>query len=172
MYKFGFTALALLLCAACATTTPSSTVAPRAALEGAWLMQSVHYVSEDETHTIDPAQTGIFQFNDGRYTIMWTNTREPRKPFVDLANPSAEETSAAFKSIVFNAGRYEIDGDLVIATAELARVPGFEGGRQFYRYKVEDGILELRMFDETYPDDTKPEWSGLWETVFVMQRAD
>lgn len=172
MNNLGVAAAALLFCAACSNQSSPPGASEPSALEGAWLMQSVHYVSDEQTQSIDPAQTGIFQFSDGRYTIMWTNTREPRSPFADLANPTDEEIKAAFRSIVFNAGRYEVEGDQVTTTAELARVPGFEGGQQFYRYKINDGVLELRMVDETYPDGSKPDWSGVWETVFVMRPAE
>ncbi len=172
MKKFIIAAMLMVFSSSCASAGSSPAMTAKSALEGTWLMQSVHYVSEEKTHSIDPAQPGIFQFTDGWYTIMWTNTREPRTPFSDLANPTPEETNQAFKSIVFNAGQYEIDGDQVRTRAEIARVPGFEGGRQFYHYQIDGDTLELRMVDETYPDGTKPEWLGTWETLFVMRRAD
>ena len=164
-----FAIAALGTSGACATSIPSHAPSP---IEGAWLMNAVHYVSEEETHSIDPAQPGTFQFHDGRYTIMWTSTRAPRTPFADLANPTDEETRAAFRSIVFNAGRYELDGDRLTTTAELARVPGFEGGVQYYHVEIAGDQLTLSMFDETYPDGSKPEWSGVWKTEFHMRRAD
>ena len=71
-----------------------------------------------------------------------------------------EETIAGFRSIVFNSGSYQIANGDFITTADIAKVPGFEGGIQHYRFSVSDGQLSLQLYDETYPDGGKPEWLG------------
>ncbi len=140
-------------------------------LEGAWIVQSVHWTWPDGTNSIDEAQPGRFLFVDGHYTLMWTNTVEPRTPFAILSEPTDDEIKAAFRSIVFNAGTYVVEGNRVAARAEIARVPGFEGGQQFYTYEIEGDILNLTMVDETYASGEKPDWSGKLETLFVLKRA-
>lgn len=101
---------------------------------------------------------------------MWTRTQQPRTPFKVLSRPTDDELKAGFQSVVFNGGTYRLDKDLV-TTAQIAKVPGFEGGDQYYRYSVRGDTLELTMYDETYPDGTKPEWAGIWETRLVFHRA-
>ncbi len=118
------------------------------------------------------AQPGIFMVTDTRYSIIWTPTNAPRTPFEILSKPTDAEAIAGFKSVVFNAGTYEIADDKFTIQAEIAKVPGFEGGRQFFEFSIDGDLLSLTMFDETYPDGTKPAWSGLWKTKFVMQRID
>lgn len=57
------------------------------------------------------------------------------------------------------------------ATAMVAKVPGFEGGQQHYNFRFENEQLILTMCDETYPDGSKPDCSGKWQTEFTLSRA-
>ncbi len=140
-------------------------------LLGAWQVVSVAWVSSEQTHTIEQAQPGMFIFNDSHYSLMWSPKRTPRTPFKNLSKPTDEEILAGFKSIVFNAGAYEVNGQEVVATARVAKVPGFEGGQLFYRFEFDGPLLLLTMYDETYPDGTQPDWSGKWQTRFTLERA-
>lgn len=141
-------------------------------LMGAWEVESIHWISSDTTVSIEEAQAGIFMVTESRYSIIWTPTRTPRVPFAVLSSPTDEEAIAGFKSIVFNSGTYTIGDSTFDIEAEIAKVPGFEGGQQNFTYKIDGDQLSLRMRDETYPDGSKPEWSGKWETLFVMKRID
>lgn len=162
------TVLPALLLACQVSDQPTASIHP---VQGAWSMASVHWESADQTVSIDPAQPGLFLFVGGSYSIQWTPTEAPRVPFEVLSAPTDEETLAGFRSIVFNAGSYELSDSLLTATASVAKVPGFEGGQQFYRYAIDGNRLTLTMFDETYPDGSKPEWSGGWETRFELVRV-
>ena len=158
------------------TTIATSTFAAEKAdtqnpLLGSWKLTSVTWKSDERTSTIEQAQPGIFLFTPHSYSIMWTPTREPRAPFKVLSNPSDAEAIAGFKSVVFNGGSYALGEGTVTTTSYIAKVPGFEGGLQFYRYSIEGDELTLTMFDETYPDGTKPDWSGVWETQFVLKKV-
>lgn len=140
-------------------------------LIGAWEVEAVHWRSGDSSRSIDAAQPGLFLFGSTHYSLMWTPTAQPRTPFQVLAEPTDAEILAGFRSIVFNAGRYVADGDRMTTTALVAKVPGFEGGQQLYRYSLDGDQLRLIMFDEIYPDGSKPAWSGKVETTFVLRRA-
>ena len=133
-------------------------------------MTEVHWISADTTYSIPKSQPGLLIVNEQRYSLMWTRTQQPRTPFKVLSRPTDDELKAGFQSVVFNGGTYRLDKDLV-TTAQIAKVPGFEGGDQYYRYSVRGDTLELTMYDETYPDGTKPEWAGIWETRLVFHRA-
>ncbi|MEM1123856.1 MAG: hypothetical protein AAGJ18_25685 [Bacteroidota bacterium] len=102
---------------------------------------------------------------------MWTPTRSPRKRFKILAKPTDEEIKSGFQSVVFNGGTYEWQKGKVVTKASIAKVPGFEGGQQFYDFRIDKNMLELIMYDETYPDGGKPEWFGKWRTKFVLKKA-
>jgi hypothetical protein len=145
---------------------------PTAALQGAWEVQAVHWRSNERSQSIDPAQPGLFLFGPGHYSLMWSPSAKPRQAFAILAEPTESEILTGFRSIVFNAGRYAATSDTITTTAMVAKVPGFEGGQQYYRYRIDGDILHLTMFDETYPNGSKPAWSGKVETEFVLRRAD
>ena len=162
---------------ACAEAPPPARPAPTQAhpLEGAWQLRAFAYRSTDTTVRVAPAQGGMFLFTAGHYALQWAPVREPRVPFDTLSAPRDEEVLAAFRSVVFNAGRIVAVTDSTLVTeAAVAKVPGFEGGRQVYRYALDEaaGALTLTMVDETYPDGSKPAWSGTWETVFELAGAD
>lgn len=144
---------------------------PNNPLLGSWTMQKVTWTSKDESHPIDNAQAGIFLFTPNSYSIQWTPSPKARTPFALLSKPTDKEKIAGFTSVVFNAGSYEYTDKTVTATATIAKVPGFEGGKQFYTYSINEDTLTITMFDETYPDGTKPEWSGEWKTEFVLGRV-
>ena len=138
---------------------------------GSWEMREIHWITDEQTYSIEKAQPGLFIFEEKRYAIMWTAKKEPRTPFEILSQPTPEEVIETFKSIVFNAGSYVINGNQITSTAYIAKVPGFEGGQQFYNYSIEEDILTLTMYDEIYPDGSKPTWSGKAKTKFVLQKA-
>jgi len=141
------------------------------ALLGSWEMKTVSWIAKDTTYTIEKAQPGIFIFSKDYYSIMWTPTQKQRVPFKNLSKPTKEEIISGFRSIVFNAGTYVFTDSTVTSTAYVAKVPGFEGGQQYYKYKIEDEILTIEMFDETYPDGTKPKWVGKYNTEFILKKT-
>ena len=140
-------------------------------LLGSWKMTSVHWKSADTTYSIHQAQPGVFMIDEHRYATMWTPIDQPRTPFKDLSAPTKEELVAGFRSVVFNSGTYEMTDSTLTTTALIAKVPGFEGGIQFYRYKIKGDSLALTMFDETYPDGEKPNWFGKYVSIFKYVRV-
>ncbi len=141
-------------------------------LYGAWDVKSIRWISDEQTVEIEQAQPGVFIYHENHYSLSWSPKRTPRIPFVKLAEPTDEEFKSGFKSIVFNSGSYVIDGGQMTATAKVAKVPGFEGGQLFYRFERKEDQLILTLFDEIYPDGTKPDWSGKWQTEFTLTPAN
>jgi len=139
---------------------------------GSWEMLSVNWIGRDTTYTVAKAQPGIFYFTSKSYGIMWTPTQKPRKAFVNLSKPTDEEIISGFRSVIFNGGSYTYTDSTVTTVAKIAKVPGFEGGTQFYKFSIVNDTLTISMFDETYPDGTKPSWVGDWITEFVMKKID
>jgi len=153
-------------------TVDNSSLPKENILLGSWEMSSIHWIAADTTYSIEKAQPGLLMINADRYAIMWTPTGEPRVPFVLLSNPTDDELKSGFRSIVFNSGTYEMTDSTFTTTAKIAKVPGFEGGRQFYQYKIENNTLELVMYDETYPNGDKPLWFGKYTTKFILKKVE
>ncbi|MEP2276186.1 MAG: hypothetical protein ABJH98_12065 [Reichenbachiella sp.] len=155
---------------ACQPTQLNKTPEPHP-LIGSWEMTSIHWITADTTYSIQEAQPSLFMIDTTRYAIMWTPQDEPRTPFENLSQPTPEEMQAGFRSVVFNGGSHTMTDSTLTTTAYIAKVPGFEGGKQFYNYTAENDQLTLVMFDETYPDGTKPSWYGKYQTKFILKRA-
>jgi len=148
------------------------TTAETAPILGSWKVTSIYWITKDTTYSIENAQPGMLLFTPNRYAIMWTPTEEPRVPFQKLSAPTDDELKAGFRSIVFNSGTYEFSDSTITTQAEIAKVPGFEGGQQFYKYKIVNNEMELTMFDELYPNGSRPEWFGRYETKFVLKKIE
>ena len=101
---------------------------------------------------------------------MYNPSWKARVPFKNLSKPTDNEILAGFRSIVFNSGPYEIIDDVMLAIPDIAKVPGFEGGKQYYRFKMDGDLMTFRMYDETYPNGEKPEWFGKVEVEFIFSR--
>ena len=140
-------------------------------LLGSWKLLSVRWVSDERTAQIEQAQPGLFIFDEAHYSLMWSPKQTPRSPFANLSKPTDEEILSGFRSIVFNAGSYQLAENQIHATAVVAKVPGFEGGQQHFTFRFENDHLLLTMFDETYPDGSKPDWFGQWQTEFTLVKA-
>ena len=138
-------------------------------LIGSWHLQTINYVYADTTYTVD-AHQGSLLIGKSRYSIMYNPSWKARVPFKNLSKPTEDEILAGFRSIVFNSGPYEIIDNVMLALPDIAKVPGFEGGKQYYRFKIEDNKMTFRMYDETYPNGEKPEWYGKVEVEFIFNR--
>lgn len=157
---------------ACTSTPKEIDVQKETPLLGSWEMISVFWITKDTTYSIEKAQPGLLMITPNRYSIMWTPIEEPRNPFKNLSGPTNEEILDGFRSIVFNAGTYEVTDSTLTTEAIIAKVPGFERGKQYYKYRLNDDKLELTMFDETYPDGKKPKWFGKEVTKFVLRKVE
>jgi hypothetical protein len=134
--------------------------------EGGWKLVEFNYFNQDTSVNV-PNTSGMFIFGDGSYSVLWT--RGVRTPFVDLSNPSDDEIKAAFNSIIFNMGTYEVSNDTIITKSQVARVPGFEGGGYIYKFnRINEDSLQLKVVDEYYPDGTHPEWIKDTKMEFVL----
>jgi len=141
-------------------------------LPGVWQVTDIQWIYPDTTYRIAEPQPGFLHFSGHRYSFIWTPTQSPRVPFGVLSQPTPEEMQAGFRSIVLNAGTYEKTADEIHIRAEVAKVPGFEGGTQVFSYELTGDTLGFTMTDETYPDGTKPAWSGKMKTAFELVRID
>lgn len=141
-------------------------------LVGTWSIERVNWISPDTSIAITPSQKGLLLVNDNAYSISWSPIEQQRVPFVNLSNPTMEEIQNGFQSIVFNAGSCKTVGAKFITTAKIAKVPGFEGGKQYYYYKLKKDTLSMTLYDETYPNGDKPQWYGKWRTEFTLVKID
>lgn len=142
----------------------------RAMIEGSWALNQIQYIYADTTYVVEEPAGGIFMGSPERYMIMYHPTSQSRPAFKDFSKPTCEELRSAFQHLVFNTGAYRLTNNLMTVTPDLARVPGFEGASQVYRYEVKGEQLLLTLFDETYPNGKKPEWYGKLQIQLQFQQ--
>lgn len=141
-------------------------------LNGSWKMEQIAYHYPDTTYLIDTPAPGIFVVCPLRYVIQYHPSKNSRTPFADFTDPTCEELKAAFQGLVFNTGTFHFNDSMFIALPNIARVPGFEGARQVYRYQVSDKQLLLTLEDEQYPNGTRPEWVGKIRVQFTLSKEE
>ena len=143
----------------------------KAELLGSWKVQEIHYQYSDTTYIMKAQDHGRFIFSKKTYALMYNPRMEIRVPFKNLSKPNQDEINSAFSSMVFNTGSYTIDNHIINTQADIAKVPGFEGGKQYYKMHF-DGKekLELVMYDETYPNGDKPEWIGNLKIKYILKK--
>ncbi len=154
-------------------TSPKETMAKersKNALFGSWLMKEIHYIYSDTTVILDMKYPGRLIISDSTYSIMYNPYGQQRKAAANISKLSDHEMIYAFKTLAFNTGSYVMTDSLFITTANIAKVAGFEGGKQYYKYQKNSNLLDLVMFDETYPDGKKPEWYGKLKILFKLER--
>ncbi|WP_347924298.1 ankyrin repeat domain-containing protein [Pontimicrobium sp. SW4] len=141
----------------------------KAKLLGSWKVKEIHYQYSDTTYIMKTKDYGRFIFSKNSYALMYNPRMQKRVPFKNLSKPDQDEINNAFGSIVFNTGSYSINNHVIETQADIAKVPGFEGGKQFYKlhFNLEEE-LELIMFDETYPNGNKPEWFEKLKVKFIL----
>ncbi len=167
-----FLASLLLLCYWTACSNAPVAPTPANDLLGTWRVTDIQWEYPDTTYRIADPEPGFLQFSPKRYSFIWTPTLEPRTPFAVLSQPTPEEMQAGFRSIVLNAGTYARTAEQITIIAEVAKVPGFEGGTQVFDYSLQGDTLNYTMIDETYPDGTKPAWFGKMKTKFALVKID
>lgn len=148
----------------------SSSAVNQKSILGAWEVNKIEWLTADTTFVIEKVQAGYLMVLPKRYTFMWTPTKTARVAFKKLAYPTDEEILSGFRSIVFNAGTYNITDSIFKLEANIAKVPGFEGGTQSFVYNIVGDTLKFKMIDETYPNGEKPDWYGKVETRFTLFR--
>ena len=141
-------------------------------LKGAWQVREIHWMTPDTIYSIEKAQPGFLIVSDSMYSFIWTPINEKRKAFKELGAPTKEEMIYGFQTLVFNAGTYVKTDSTFAIKALIAKVPGFEGGEQYFEYAIAKDTLKLKMIDETYPSGEKPAWYGQLQTQFILMKFD
>ncbi|WP_282042645.1 lipocalin-like domain-containing protein [Winogradskyella flava] len=152
------------------TKKDKGSIGERQKILGSWKLQEIQYQYTDTTYIVNDEDHGRFIFTDSNYVLIYNPRMQKRKAFDNLSKPTIEEISTAFRSIVFNTGIYAIEDSVITTTADIAKVPGFEGGRQYYKLAFTNKGLELVMYDETYPNGNKPEWFGKLKIKFILKK--
>jgi ankyrin repeat protein len=141
-------------------------------IQGSWAIRAIHYKYADTTYQVLMEYPGRLLTTPTAYAILYNPSGKLRVAADSLSQLTEAEMIGAFKSIVFNSGSYLVSKDLLVTTADAAKVPGFEGGQQFF--KIEKGenqqSCQLTFFDEIYPNGERPSWQGKLEIILLLEK--
>lgn len=140
-------------------------------LLGSWKIKEIHYIYTDTVYKVQNSDYGRIIFTNKNYSVMYNPYMDKRKAFKNLSKPEEKEIIYAFNTITFNTGSYKIKDSIIYAKADIAKVPGFENGEQFFKLGYKEGkVKSLIMFDETYPNGKKPEWFGKLKIKLLLKK--
>jgi hypothetical protein len=93
------------------------------ALQGAWVLNSI---TNPAGEVNSEPQRGLFVFTGTHYSMMFVAAAEERQQFAGDSATDAE-LLAAYRSIIANSGRYEMNGDQISYRAYVAKNPNYMG---------------------------------------------
>ena len=102
----------------------TSADAAATSLEGAWVVTSW---TDADGNTNDDPQPALYIFTATHYSIMIAQGDEPRAGYEGDDMTDAEKLGA-YDTLIANAGRYEIDGNVLKTRAYVAKDTNYMGG--------------------------------------------
>lgn len=151
-------------------------------LLGTWKLKQIQYLYEGKVVSVEMDIPGTMFFTESDYVLTYSPWRAPnsdllrdpwrmaKTPFKLTGKAVNEDIQNSIQTTVFNSGSYQVEGDTVITTLKLAVVEGVEGGTQYYRYQADDTRLDITLYDQTYPNDDKPEWHGKLNVRYLLEK--
>lgn len=115
-------------------------------LVGTWRLVQWYNISEDgeKTYPLGEAATGYISYsNDGFVFVQLMAADRPLYAVNDPFGGTLEEDSAAMKSQISYAGRYEYRGDDVVHRVTHASCPNWIGTEQVRTMQLDGNRLEL-----------------------------
>lgn len=135
--------LALLCAAACRSPATESGHEKSGELDGAWRRVFAETIGPDGTRYPGKTYESLLLISDGYYSMNWAFGSQRSDYYGDRFNPTDDEKLARYQALVVNAGRFDIDGDILTIHPTFALVPEFVGGLGEFRYSLDGDTLEL-----------------------------
>lgn len=137
------TVLVSLIVAAC--EAPQET--RESPLDGAWQVVEVEITGDGATAHNQP-QPSLVIFSRGYYSWSRVTTTSPR-PLFAAETPTDAERVAAYDSVLFNSGKFEISGSTLTVWPVVARSPNImAGGSESYRFQLSGDTLQVHQRSE------------------------
>ncbi len=133
--------LALALTSVFASNTIADT--KKDVLIGVWkVTNGVTYIPDGTTRTQQPRES-LIVFTKTHYSFNMAGGGKAHPPSETVFRPTDAEQSARYKTLLINAGKYEIKGDKLIIHPSFALVPEYVGGSGEFTIGEENGVLTL-----------------------------
>lgn len=135
--------MAMVFAASCAGTDVESQAGTARELDGAWRLVSSETIGPDGTRRPGRTYESLLVIADGYYSMNYAFGPQKSDYFSRRFGPTDAEALARFRSLLVNAGRFELDGGRLTIHPEFALVPEFVGGRGEFEYSLNGESLQL-----------------------------
>lgn len=140
---WGLTGTGLVLALSCAGAKVESERASTGELDGVWRLMSSETIGPDGTRNPGRTYESLLLVSDGYYSMNWAFGPQESDYFSERFKPTDGEKLARYSSLLVNAGRFDLVGDLLTIHPEFALVPEFVGGVGEFEYSLTGGALQL-----------------------------
>ena len=135
--------MALVFAASCAGTKVESQAGPAKELDGVWRLVFSETIGPDGTRRPGRTHESLLVISDGYYSMNYAFGPQKSGYFSKRFNPTDTEALARYRSLLVNAGRFELDGGRLTIHPEFAMVPEFVGGLGEFEYSLSGESLQL-----------------------------
>ena len=135
--------VALIFAASCAGAKVESQATRAGELEGAWRLAFSETIGPDGTRRPGRTHESLLVIADGYYSMNYAFGPQKSESFSKRFSPTDAEALARYRSLLVNAGRFELDGGLLRIHPEFALVPEFVGGLGEFEYSLNGESLQL-----------------------------
>lgn len=135
--------VALTFTVACRSPEPQPRASASPDLDGAWRRVFSETIGPDGTRYPGRIHESFFLISDGFYSMNWAFGPEAADFYSDRFNPTDDEKLARYNTLLVNAGRFDLDGDVLTIHPIFALVPEFIGGLGEFEYTLDGDTLQL-----------------------------
>lgn len=134
---------ALLFTGGCRGPEQESAESISPELDGAWRRTFSETIGPDGSRHPGSTHESFLLISDGFYSMNWAFGPEASEYYSERFSPTDDEKLARYDVLLVNAGRFELDGDVLTIHPIFALVPEFIGGLGEFEYSLDEGTLEL-----------------------------
>ncbi|GEM_PF-1541006 len=120
---------------------PGDSVSPE--LDGTWRRIFSETIGPDGTRYPGRTHESFLLISDGFYSMNWAFGPEASDYYADRFRPTDAEKLARYEVLLVNAGRFDLDGNVLTIHPMFAVVPEFIGGLGEFEYSLDGGTLLL-----------------------------
>ena len=133
----------LIFTGACRSPVPEPGESVFPELDGAWRRTFSETIGPDGSRYPGRTHESFLLISDGFYSMNWAFGPEASDYYAERFRPTDAEKLARYEVLLVNAGRFDLDGNVLTIHPMFAVVPEFIGGLGEFEYSLDGGTLQL-----------------------------
>jgi hypothetical protein len=141
-------------------------------IEGVWEITQIITKTPGNQFANSTPQAGIFIFTEKYYSMTWNPNDEQQEDYKDKWQPSDEEKTLGYNSIITNSGTYKLTKGKLETFPQIAKNSAFIEGRVVYDYLVNESSLTLTLVEIISHDGINDERIKNYKTTIKLSRVE